>query len=143
MLKSLALQVVRDGEGARKQVEVTGHRREIGALGEAHRAVDRQFAAGQDGRSPARTPIGAASSWRSARPASRPTATVCRSGSATTGWPSRASAIPDYSEDATSAYMKRDEIRIRADIGIGRGKATVWTCDLTKEYVAINGDYRS
>ena len=38
---------------------------------------------------------------------------------------------------------KRDEIRIRADIGLGRGKATVWTCDLTKEYVAINGDYRS
>ena len=39
--------------------------------------------------------------------------------------------------------MKKDRIRIRADIGIGRGKATVWTCDLTKEYVAINGDYRS
>jgi hypothetical protein len=50
---------------------------------------------------------------------------------------------PGYSEEATSAYMKRDEIRIRADIGVGRGKATVWTCDLTKEYVAINGDYRS
>ena len=33
--------------------------------------------------------------------------------------------------------------RIRADIGLGRGKATVWTCDLTKEYVAINRDYRS
>ncbi len=39
--------------------------------------------------------------------------------------------------------MKRDEIRIGVDLGIGRGKATVWTCDLTKEYVAINGDYRS
>ena len=38
---------------------------------------------------------------------------------------------------------KRDSIVIRADLGIGRGKATVWTCDLTKEYVAINGDYRS
>jgi glutamate N-acetyltransferase/amino-acid N-acetyltransferase len=50
---------------------------------------------------------------------------------------------PVYSEAAASTYMKRDEIRIRADIGIGRGKATVWTCDLTKEYVAINGDYRS
>jgi glutamate N-acetyltransferase/amino-acid N-acetyltransferase len=50
---------------------------------------------------------------------------------------------PDYSEAATSDYMKRDEIRIRADIGLGRGKATVWTCDLTKAYVEINGDYRS
>ena len=49
VLKSLALQVVRDGEGARKQVEVTVTGAEIGALGQAHRAVDRQFAAGQDG----------------------------------------------------------------------------------------------
>ena len=39
--------------------------------------------------------------------------------------------------------MERDEIAITVDIGLGRGKATVWTCDLTKEYVAINGDYRS
>jgi glutamate N-acetyltransferase/amino-acid N-acetyltransferase len=39
--------------------------------------------------------------------------------------------------------MKNDEIRIVADLGIGRGKATVWTCDLTKGYVEINGDYRS
>ena len=50
---------------------------------------------------------------------------------------------PAYSEAATSAYMKREDIRIRVDLGLGRGKATVWTCDLTKEYVAINGDYRS
>ncbi len=50
---------------------------------------------------------------------------------------------PDYSEDAASAYMKGEDIRILVDLGIGRGKATVWTCDLTKEYVAINGDYRS
>jgi glutamate N-acetyltransferase / amino-acid N-acetyltransferase len=39
--------------------------------------------------------------------------------------------------------MKRDSIEITADLGIGRGRATVWTCDLTKDYVAINGDYRS
>jgi glutamate N-acetyltransferase/amino-acid N-acetyltransferase len=50
---------------------------------------------------------------------------------------------PAYSEEATSAYMKQQDIAIRADIGLGRGKATVWTCDLTKEYVEINGDYRS
>jgi glutamate N-acetyltransferase / amino-acid N-acetyltransferase len=50
---------------------------------------------------------------------------------------------PVYDEAATSAYMKRDSIEITADLGIGRGRATVWTCDLTKEYVAINGDYRS
>ena len=50
---------------------------------------------------------------------------------------------PDYYEDAASAAMRKDEIVIRADIGLGGGQATVWTCDLTKEYVAINGDYRS
>ena len=50
---------------------------------------------------------------------------------------------PAYSEAETSAYMKRDHIRIGVDIGLGRGRATVYTCDLTKEYVMINGDYRS
>ncbi len=50
---------------------------------------------------------------------------------------------PVYDEAETSAYMKRDSIEITADLGIGRGRATVWTCDLTKDYVAINGDYRS
>ena len=50
---------------------------------------------------------------------------------------------PDYDEAATSAYMKNDEVTIRVDLGLGRGEATAWTCDLTKAYVEINGDYRS
>ncbi|KZL20384.1 bifunctional glutamate N-acetyltransferase/amino-acid acetyltransferase ArgJ [Pseudovibrio sp. WM33] len=50
---------------------------------------------------------------------------------------------PDYSEEEASAVMKEDEIILKVDLGIGSGDATVWTCDLTKEYVAINGDYRS
>jgi glutamate N-acetyltransferase / amino-acid N-acetyltransferase len=50
---------------------------------------------------------------------------------------------PAYEEAAASAYMKRDAIEITVDLHLGRGRATVWTCDLTKEYVAINGDYRS
>ena len=49
----------------------------------------------------------------------------------------------DYSEEAASAYMANEEIVIRADIGLGDGSFTAWTCNLTKEYVAINGDYRS
>jgi glutamate N-acetyltransferase / amino-acid N-acetyltransferase len=48
-----------------------------------------------------------------------------------------------YDEAAASAYMKREDIEITANLNLGRGRATVWTCDLTKEYVAINGDYRS
>ncbi|MEO0328457.1 MAG: bifunctional glutamate N-acetyltransferase/amino-acid acetyltransferase ArgJ [Pseudomonadota bacterium] len=50
---------------------------------------------------------------------------------------------PDYSEDEASSIMHRDEIDITVDLGLGKGQAKVWTCDLTKEYVAINGDYRS
>ena len=50
---------------------------------------------------------------------------------------------PSYSEEAVSAYMKNPELRIRVDLGLGLGTATIWTCDLTAEYVAINADYRS
>jgi len=50
---------------------------------------------------------------------------------------------PNYSEDATSAYMKQQELVIGVDLGIGAGKAKVWTCDLTHGYIDINADYRS
>ena len=50
---------------------------------------------------------------------------------------------PEYSEDAAAAVMNRQKIDICVDVGVGDGEATVWTCDLTKDYVAINGDYRS
>jgi glutamate N-acetyltransferase / amino-acid N-acetyltransferase len=50
---------------------------------------------------------------------------------------------PDYSEAEASAYMKRSKIDITVDVGVGSATAKVWTCDLTKEYIAINGDYRS
>ena len=50
---------------------------------------------------------------------------------------------PAYDEAETSAVMKKDEVTITIDLGLGRGEARVWTCDLTKAYVEINGDYRS
>ncbi len=50
---------------------------------------------------------------------------------------------PAYDEAKTSEYMTGDEILIRVDLGLGEGEATAWTCDLTKAYVEINGDYRS
>ncbi|HRK18744.1 MAG TPA: bifunctional glutamate N-acetyltransferase/amino-acid acetyltransferase ArgJ [Hyphomicrobiaceae bacterium] len=49
----------------------------------------------------------------------------------------------EYVEKTVAAYMKSSEIVIRVDVGVGAESATVWTCDLTKEYVAINADYRS
>jgi glutamate N-acetyltransferase/amino-acid N-acetyltransferase len=50
---------------------------------------------------------------------------------------------PDYSEAEASAYMKKKKIVIGVNVGVGTATAKVWTCDLTKDYVAINGDYRS
>jgi glutamate N-acetyltransferase/amino-acid N-acetyltransferase len=48
-----------------------------------------------------------------------------------------------YSEEAVSAYMTAPELEIAVDMGLGRGQATVWTCDLTHGYIDINADYRS
>ena len=50
---------------------------------------------------------------------------------------------PDYDEAPVTAHMKGREIEIGVDLGVGRGKARIWTCDLTHGYIAINGDYRS
>jgi glutamate N-acetyltransferase / amino-acid N-acetyltransferase len=51
--------------------------------------------------------------------------------------------VPDYEETPVAEYMKGREITIGVDLGIGRGKATVWTCDLTHGYIDINASYRS
>jgi glutamate N-acetyltransferase / amino-acid N-acetyltransferase len=50
---------------------------------------------------------------------------------------------PEYVESAVADYMKGREIFIRADVGVGSAQATVWTCDLTHDYISINADYRS
>lgn len=142
ILKNLALQVVRDGEGARKEIEVTvtgaksARSAKRIALSIANSPLVKTAVAGED------------ANWgrvvmavgKAGEPADRDRLSIWFGDNRLAHNGER---DPDYSEADTSAYMKRDEIRILADIGIGRGKATVWTCDLTKEYVAINGDYRS
>ncbi|MCL4160803.1 UNVERIFIED_CONTAM: hypothetical protein GTU68_061050 [Idotea baltica] len=50
---------------------------------------------------------------------------------------------PGYEEDHGATYMKNEELRISVDVGIASGSATVWTCDLTHDYITINADYRS
>ena len=50
---------------------------------------------------------------------------------------------PGYSEEAASLVMKKQEIDITVDLGLDQGSATIWTCDLTHDYIAINADYRS
>jgi len=50
---------------------------------------------------------------------------------------------PNYSEALMARYMQRAEIEIDIDVGVAKGSAGVWTCDLTHGYISINGDYRS
>ncbi|MGN7294801.1 bifunctional glutamate N-acetyltransferase/amino-acid acetyltransferase ArgJ [Rhizobium sp. SAFR-030] len=142
LLKDLALQVVRDGEGARKMVEVTvtGAETDMAAkriaLSIANSPLVKTAVAGED------------ANW------GRVVMAVGKSGEMADRdrlaiWfgdvrvAVNGERDPAYSEAATSAVMQKEDIVIRADIGLGSGTATVWTCDLTKEYVAINGDYRS
>lgn len=142
IMRDLALQIVRDGEGARKQIEV----RVTGAASDesarriaqsiANSPLVKTAAAGED------------ANWgrvvmavgKAGEPADRDLLEI-RFGDIRVAH--QGERDPHYSEEAASAYMKNDEIVITADIGLGTGRATVWTCDLTKEYVAINGDYRS
>jgi len=55
----------------------------------------------------------------------------------------RGARDPGYDEAKVSGAMKNPKIQIRIELGLGRGRDRVLTCDLTKEYIAINGDYRS
>jgi glutamate N-acetyltransferase/amino-acid N-acetyltransferase len=52
-------------------------------------------------------------------------------------------AVEGYDEAPVAAHLKGQEVRIGVDLGIGEGRATVWTCDLTHGYISINADYRS
>ena len=142
VLHDLSMQVVRDGEGATKEIEihVTGAENDVAAkriaLSIANSPLVKTAVAGED------------ANW------GRVVMAVGKAGEAADRdrlaiWfgdirvAVAGERDPDYSEDAATETMRRDEIKITADVGISSGEAHVWTCDLTKEYVAINGDYRS
>ncbi len=142
LLKDLALQVVRDGEGATKMVEitVTGADSDAAAkriaLSIANSPLVKTAVAGED------------ANWgRIVMAVGKAGEMADRDRLAIWFGDVRVAAEgerdPDYSEEAASAVMKRQDIPVRVDLGLGEGTATVYTCDLTKEYVAINGDYRS
>jgi glutamate N-acetyltransferase/amino-acid N-acetyltransferase len=142
VMMDLAHQVVKDGEGATKFVEI----RVTGAAD----AQDAHKVAMAIANSPlVKTAIaGEDANW------GRIVAAVGKSGAradrdrlsirfgditvAENGW-----RAPDYSEAETSAYMKRQELVIGVDLGLGTAARTVWTCDLTHRYIDINADYRS
>jgi glutamate N-acetyltransferase/amino-acid N-acetyltransferase len=142
LLLDLAQQVVRDGEGARKFVEVAVEgavsersARRI-ALSIANSPLVKTAIAGED------------ANWgrvvmavgKAGEPADRDRLAIWFGD---TRVAVKGERDPDYSEAVAAATMKRDEIVIRVALGLGQGRSRVWTCDLTKEYVAINGDYRS
>ena len=142
VMRDLAHQVVRDGEGARKFVEV----RLTGA------ASDQD--AKQHAKAIANSPLvktalaGEDPNW------GRIVMALGKSGAAAErdlikiwlgdilvaeqGW-----VATSYSEERGAAYMKNAKLVISVDLGMGNGAAIVWTCDLTHDYISINADYRS
>jgi glutamate N-acetyltransferase/amino-acid N-acetyltransferase len=142
VMLDLAHQVVRDGEGATKFVEVA-------VTGAASPADARKVALAIANSPLVKTAIaGEDPNWgrvvmavgKSGAKADRDLLSI-RFGDivvAENGWVS-----PTYTEEAGAAYMKRAEITMTVDLGLGTGTARVWTCDLTHRYIDINADYRS
>ncbi len=142
VLRDLAIQIVRDGEGATKLVRVMVE----GAVSDASAKIIARTIC----ESPlVKTAIaGEDANWgrivmavgRSDQPIERRLISV-RFGEL---WAAREGAVaPAYDEAAMSAYMKGAELEIAVIVGAGPGRAAMHTCDLTKRYVEINGDYRS
>ena len=144
--RQLAHLVVRDGEGAQKFVTI----RVSGAVNDA--------SARRVGLSIANSPLvktaiaGADANWgrvvmavgKAGEPADRDRLSIAFGGiwTAKNGLP-----VEDYDEAPVAAHLKGEAIDIAVDLGMGAngsgGRATVWTCDLTHGYIAINADYRS
>lgn len=142
IMRDLAHQVVRDGEGATKFVEinVTGAASDadarLVAMATANSPLVKTAIAGEDpnwGRIVMAVGKSGAQADRD-----RLAITFGDIQVASEGW-----VDPGYTEDAGAAYMKRQDIIIGVDLGLGTGSATVWTCDLTHAYIQINADYRS
>jgi len=140
--KQLALMVVRDGEGAQKLIEirVTGadsddSARRIG-LAVANSPLVKTAIAGED------------ANWgrvvmavgKAGEPADRDKLSIGFGGT----WAAK-EGIPlaGYDEAPVAEHLKGRKIDIAIDLGLGEGRATVWTCDLTHGYISINADYRS
>jgi len=140
--RQLALLVVRDGEGAQKLIEVrvTGavsdeSARKVG-LAIANSPLVKTAVAGED------------ANWgrvvmavgKAGEPADRDKLSIGFGGiwAARDGLP-----LADYDEAPVAEHLKGREIQLEVDLGLGEGRATVWTCDLTHGYIAINADYRS
>jgi len=141
-LADLATQVVKDGEGASKfiTIDVAGAvsaraARRIG-LSIANSPLVKTAVAGED------------ANWgrivmavgKAGEKADRDRLSIAMGGVQITR---NGKLLRDYDEAPVAGHLKGRTIDIAVDIGIGRGRARVWTCDLTHDYIAINADYRS
>jgi len=142
VLLDLAYQVVRDGEGARHFVAVTvaGAKSAASAKKIAKSVADspllKTAIAGED----ANWGRVVAAVGKAGEPADRDRLSISFGGIRVAH---KGMRDPAYDEKIVSDYMKGQDIDIRINLGIGKGEFTLWTCDLTKEYVEINSDYRS
>ncbi len=142
LMLDLALQVVRDGEGAQKLIR-------IDVAGAASNGSARRVALAIANSPLVKTAIaGGDANWgrivmavgKSGEPADRDTLSVAIGGT----WMAReGSVVAGYDEAPVAAHIAGHEIEIAVDLGLGRGRGTAWTCDLTHGYIDINASYRS
>jgi glutamate N-acetyltransferase / amino-acid N-acetyltransferase len=142
VLADLSEQVARDGEGARKLVEII-------VEGAVSKASARKIAMSVANSPLVKTAIaGEDANWgrvvmavgKAGEPANRDKLSISFNGIRVAKSGAR---DPSYNEEEVSAAMKNPKIQIKIALGLGKGRDRVLTCDLTKEYIAINGDYRS
>ncbi len=142
VLEDLAIQIVRDGEGARHLIEIT-------VEGAKDDRSARAIAASIANSPLVKTALAAAdANWgrvvmaigKAGEPVERDRLAIWFGDHQVARDGARAS---DYSEAAATRAVSGETISLRADVGVGDGRAKVWTCDLTEGYVKINGAYRS
>ncbi|PNQ77021.1 bifunctional ornithine acetyltransferase/N-acetylglutamate synthase [Erythrobacter sp. SAORIC-644] len=140
--RELAHLVVRDGEGAQKFIE-------IAVTGAADAASARHVGLAIANSPLVKTAIaGGDANWgrvvmavgKAGEPADRDRLSIGFGGT----WAAKdGQPLADYDEAPIARHLEGQDIRIDVDLGVGDGRATVWTCDLTHGYISINADYRS
>ena len=138
----LAQLVVRDGEGAQKFIAITvtgavsdDSARNVGLAVANSPLVKTAIAGGDANWGRVVMAVG-----KAGQPADRDRLSIGFGGV----WAAReGQPLADYDEDPVAAHLAGQEVTIEVDLGLGEGRATVWTCDLTHGYISINADYRS
>ena len=142
LLVDLATQVVKDGEGAQKFIT-------IDVKGAATDAAARRIGLAIGNSPLVKTAIaGGDANWgrivmavgKAGEKADRDRLSIAFGGTAITR---RGKRVPDYDESKVEQHLRGASIGIAVDVGIGKGAARVWTCDLTHGYIEINADYRT